>query len=59
MKAKSKKMGDLPSCIYLHFCIALLFLLTQKQNPGNFRVASEELGRWEDPTHFTILKHPT
>jgi hypothetical protein len=52
-------MGDLRSCIFRHFCIALLFLLTQKQNTGNIRIASEELGRLEDPTQITILKYPT
>jgi hypothetical protein len=59
MKATSKKMGDLPSCIVQHFCIAHLFLLTRKQITGNIRIASEELGRREDPTQITILKHPT
>jgi hypothetical protein len=52
-------MGDLPSCIFRHFCIALLFLLTQEQITGNIRIASEELGRREDPTQITILKHHT
>jgi hypothetical protein len=59
MKARSKKMGDLPKCNFWHFCIALLFLLTQKQITGNIRIASEELGRREDPTRFTILEHST
>ena len=59
MKARSKKMADLPSCIFRHFCIALLFLSTQKQITGNIRIACEELGRREDPTRFTILKHST
>jgi hypothetical protein len=59
MKARCKKMGDLPSCIFRHFGIALLFLLTQKQITGNIRIASEELGRREDPTQITNLKHPT
>jgi len=57
--ARSKKMGDLPSCIFWHFCIALLFLVTQKQNRGNFRIACEELGRRDYPTRITILMHPT
>jgi len=59
MKARSKKMGDLPSCIFRHFGIALLFLLTQKQITGNIRIACEVLGRREDPTRIIILKHPT
>jgi hypothetical protein len=29
------------------------------KNAGNFRIAGEELGRREDPTQITILKHPT
>jgi len=59
MKAKSKKMGDIPSCIFRHFCIALLFLLTQKPNTGIFRIAGQEYGRRKDPTRITILKQPT